>query len=88
MLGHSSSSVHKIDNKSIAVKLSLTQPDIDQVVLLTLPSHACQELLFSSCQVVITKASHWAACKQKTVEDVMRMQQLLFIFRKVFWKDY
>lgn len=44
------------NNKSIAVKLSLTQRDTDQDVLLTLPSHARQKLLFPSCLVVITKA--------------------------------
>lgn len=58
MFGHRSITLHKINNKSMAVKLSLTQSDIDQDVLLTLLSHACQELLFLSCQAVITKPSH------------------------------
>lgn len=70
----SSISVYKLNNKSIAVKLSLTQYDIDQDELLTLTSHACQKLLFPSCQVVITKVPRCLRAENK--EHVRKMQKL------------
>lgn len=87
MFWYSSVTVHKINNKSDAVKLSLTQADIDQDVLLTLPSHACRKLLFPSCQVVIRKALHWAAWKLKTWRMSGGRSCLFLIWRFLFFFD-
>lgn len=64
------------------VHLSLTQADIDQVLLLTPPSRACRKLQFPSCQAVITKALRGADGELKNPELVTRTQFLLLIRRK------
>lgn len=55
MFGGSNISVQRINTMSKAFKLCLTRADVDQVVLLTLPSRACRKLQFPSCQAVIQR---------------------------------
>lgn len=71
-------------NKSNTVHLSLTQADIDQVLLLTLPSRACRKLQFPSCQAVITKALRRADGELKNPKLVTRTQFLVANSEKVF----
>lgn len=70
--------------KSNTVHLSLTQADIDQVLLLTLPSRACRKLQFPSCQAVITKALRRADGGLKNPELVTGTQFLVVNSEKVF----
>lgn len=72
MFGGSNINVQKINSKSKAVKLRLTRADVDQVLLLTLPSHTRRKLQFPSCQAVITKAE----CKLKNMENFRRTPEL------------
>lgn len=85
MFWYSSMTVHKINNRSNAVKLILTLADIDQDVLLTPPSHACRRLQLPSCQAVITKALHWAERELKNMEDIRGAQDAFVLnFDTVF----